>query len=70
MGFLDRTFCTAADHCASREGCYRYLSPALRARADLWAISCKMFDDEGLPSPWVSYADFSKICEAYKHDQG
>lgn len=66
MGFLDRTFCTAADNCLNAKDCYRYLSPELRVRANEWAIRSKMIDKDGLPEPWIAWSDFSNHCPSYE----
>lgn len=66
MGYLDRTFCRAAGHCKNREDCFRYLSPTLQERADLWAIRGGMIDEGGQPAPWIAYSDFSNSCPSYE----
>jgi hypothetical protein len=66
MGFLDRTFCLAADNCRSAINCYRYLSPELKERADKWAIQCGMVGEDGLPEPRIAWSDFSNNCHSYE----
>jgi hypothetical protein len=66
MGFLDRTFCTAASNCRNALNCYRYLSPELKDRADAWAIQCGMVGEDGQPEPWIAWSDFSGRCPSYE----
>lgn len=63
--FLDRTFCSVADVCENRVGCYRHLSKDLRVRADKWALDIGMVSDEGDPEPILAWADFSASCVGF-----
>jgi hypothetical protein len=69
MGYLDRTFCSAAGRCKNNTGCYRYMSPALMEKAELWAIQCRMLDKDGNPAPWIAWSDFSNHCPSYEETQ-
>lgn len=64
--YKDMTFCSAAHNCKNSIGCYRHFDKATRARADVWATSMGMVDEEGNPAPWVAYSDFSSRCESYE----
>ena len=64
--YKDMTFCLAEKRCENASGCWRSLSPSERAKADLWAISMGMLDEDNNPAPWIAWADFSQRCELYK----
>lgn len=64
--YKDMTFCSAAPRCKNSMGCFRHFDRTTRARADVWAISMGMVDEEGNPAPWVAYSDFSSRCESYE----
>lgn len=65
INFLDRTFCSVADVCENRVGCYRHFSKDLRVRADKWALDMGMVDDGGNPTPYVSWTDLSSSCVGF-----
>ena len=58
--YKDMTFCSAAPMCKNREGCFRYLTPEDKERADAWAGV--------LPVTPIAFADFSDTCPKYEEE--